>query len=821
MRIRNNLRATALLVVLFLGVGVIGAPAAWEPGTQFGVGEVSGRPCLIDPAGRPFKSVGMVWAYGPERGPLAGELTAERVIRQCQDIKDLGFNTLNLYGDRFLPEMLAWCDENELAVYFRTAYVSFADLPGELKEFPDYMDPELRRTAREYYRKNYIDVLKGHPSVLAIDMDHRWLFPLDWSGARRFDEPKLQAKAAAYFPKWLAERYGDIGNLNGKWGTTYGSFDDVLRDPKLVSGGRFRKLENHPARVDVYLYALWTAEDFLRELCAFLQSELPGVLITPTTEHPECLPDVNPDPSTGIAFMSPVHYNGIDDFSRDLPSLCKLIYETRWHYDMQGGPVYISETGFRTSTLEQNPPVVNYAWAEPPTEENAARMYAAQFALMNVLPWLGGYGYFMLYDKWPEGDFGYLRDDGTKKPMALAGDAINRAFAKAVTFRDPEPQVWIYYPDYAQASHRPGFQQLKTWVAAWEYPFLSTLGKRVDQYGEGLMTGDPNAGAKFGAVVSKDFRKFWRGFAFTRTIPDDNKPVVLLSTISEILSDDDREALRAKKTITFGAVGVRDRFMKETEPWFLSALGLSSAQQRERFLLLNLTNAAARPVEVSGAITGTNLSPWRAMDPAMFDRGIPCDGQVLAVPSGRYLRVEMLAGSSEGNAAPFCRAEYSNGERRNLVMGPTIGDMRFEPVMTDHVKRGDTFLSRILMPLEPSLELRTIELPRAPWVRLCGVVLVEGGAAANCRIGINNGNEILERVTPWWLRLTDAPGELRVLESFAGGDPAVVARGTHVAFLFDPLTWAGKTNEISGEVEWVRKWIDESVNYLRKAKSAP
>ena len=47
------------------------------------------------------------------------------------------------------------------------------------------------------------------------------------------------------------------------------------------------------------------------------------------------------------------------------------------------------------------------------------------------------------------------------------------------------------------------------------------------------------------------------------------------------------------------------------------------------------------------------------------------------------------------------------------------------------------------------------------------------------------------------------------------------ARGTHVAFLFDPLTWAGKTNEISGEVEWVRKWIDESVNYLRKAKSAP
>ena len=42
MRIRNNLRATALLVVLFLGVGVIGAPAAWEPGVRVEV-EIHGK----------------------------------------------------------------------------------------------------------------------------------------------------------------------------------------------------------------------------------------------------------------------------------------------------------------------------------------------------------------------------------------------------------------------------------------------------------------------------------------------------------------------------------------------------------------------------------------------------------------------------------------------------------------------------------------------------------------------------------------------------------------------------------------------------------
>ena len=819
MHSRNSLQTRVLLVAFFLGALASGARAAWEPGSQFRVREVSGRPCLIDPAGNPFKSVGMVWAYGPERGPKAAELTADRVIAQCQGIKDLGFNTLNLYGDRFIPEMLAWCDEHELAVYFRTAYYSLTDFPGDLKEYPDYMDPAFREAAKDYYRKKYIDVLKGHPSVLAIDMDHRWLFPLDWGGALRFDTPKLRPKAVAHFPKWLEERYGDIGKLNEKWGTKYASFGDVLRDPKLLKNGEFLKLGNHPARADVYLYALWTAEDFLKELCAFLHAELPGVLITPTTEHPECIPDVNPDPSTGIAFMSPVHYNGIDDFTRDLPGLCKLIYETRWHYDMQGGPVYISETGFRTSTLEQKPPFTAYAWIEPPTEENAARAYAGQFALLNVLPWLGGYGYFMLYDKWAEGDFGYLRDDGTKKPMALVGDAMNQAFAKAVTLKDPEPKVWIYYPDYAQASHRPGFQQLKTWVAAWEHPFLSTLKKRVDQHWDGLKTGDKKAGEKFGAAVTKDFKKLWRGFAFTKTIPEDDKPIVLLSTVSEMLSAEDRAALLGKKTLTFGAVGVRDDTMRETAPWYIEALGLAPAAVRAQFLRLNLTNATVEAVPVPDVDLGTNSSPWRLVPPAQYDRGIPCQGQIVSVPPGHYTRLEILAGSIEGNAAPFCSVEYANGIRQQLAMGPTISDMRFEPVMTGQARWGDKFLSRVVIPLEPGRELQKIELPRAPWVRLCGIVLVNGGVALECRVGIQAGDQVVERLTPWWLRLPTENSDLTVLQNFAGGDPAVVARGTHAAFLFDPLTWSGKTNEFSSEVETVQKWIDESLAYLRKAKS--
>ena len=814
---RNNLHTKTIFFASLLGALASIGNAAWEPGTQFQVGSVSGRPCLIDPSGNPFKSIGMVWAYGPERGPKAGELTAKRVIDECKAIQDLGFNTLNLYGDRFMPEMLAWCDEHELAVYFRTAYVSSAAVPAEMKEYPDYMDPAFRQSAKDYYREKYIQVLKGHPSVLAIDMDHRWLFPLDWNGAMRFDTPKLRPKAVAYFPKWLKDHYGDIGTLNEKWGTKYASFDDIVRDPKLLGNGEFLKLDNHPARVDVVLFTLWTAEDFLKELCAFLHAELPGVLITPTTEHPECIPDVNPDPATGIAFMSPVHYNGADDFTRDLPSLCKLIYETRWHYDMQGGPVYISESGFRTSTLEQKPPVVNYAWAEPPVEENTARMYAEQFALMNVLPWLGGYGYFMLYDKWPEGDFGYLRDDRTKKPMALVGDAINRAFAKAVALKDPEPKVWIYYPEYAQASHRPGFQQLKTWVAAWEYPFLSTLKRRVDQYWDGLKVGDVAVGEKFGASVTKDFKKLWRGFAFTKTIPEDDKPIILLSTISEILSASDRAALLGKKTLTFGAVGVRDDTMRQTPPWFLEALGLTPATAGERFLRLNLTQATVEAISSSGATD----SPWRLIPSAQYDRGIPCDGQVLGVPTGRYTRLEILAGSLEGNAAPFCNVEYAKGVRQPLVMGPTISDMRFKPVMTDGIPWGDQFLSRVIMPLEPARELRTLELPRAPWIRLFGVVLVEGGISSNAVVRLQAGDQMLERETSWWLRLPPGNSEWTVLQNFEGADPAVVARGTHAAFLFDPLTWSAKTNEFSREVEVVQTWIDESLNYLRKAKPAP
>ncbi len=811
---RSSKRARAFLC---LWLAATAAGAAWRPGTQFKTGDAAGRPGLIDPDGRPFKSVGMVWAYGPERGPLSGELTAERVTNQLRVIKELGFNTLNLYGDRFVPEMLTWCDENELAVYFRTSYYSLPDFPGELKEYPDYMDPKFRAMAKASYT-NFLRQIQGHPSVLALDMDHRWLFPLDWGGGTRMDTPKLRPQAVAFFPRWLETRYGSVAKLNAAWGTAYAAFDDVIRDDRLVKSGEFQKLREHPARVDVYRYTLWTAADFLKDLAGFLRAEVPGLIVTPTTEHPECIPETNPDPSTGIAFMSPVHYNGLDDFQRDLPGLCKLIYETRWHYDMQGGPVYISETGFRTATLEQKPPTKIYAWITSTNEESAARAYAEEFGLLNALPWIGGYGYFMLYDKWAEGDFGYLRDDGTKKPMAYVGDALNAAVPPRLA--DPEPAVWIYYPDYAQATHRPGFQQLKTWVAVWEKTFLDALRENVDRSWSGLRAGDRKAGIRFGREVEKSFRRYWRGFAFCKSLPEDDRPVLLLSTISEILSRKDREALKAKKTISFGNVGMADEFMRPTDPWNLEAMGLKTARVAEKYVWVKLPGGAGKPLAAAAEgpelWSGTN-SPWAAVPEEKLTNELPCARQVIRIPGGYYTRMELLAGSTAGNAAPSCWAEYSSGLRQQGVMGPTISDVRYPPVLTGGVQAGGRWLSRIVVPLEPGQELLRIELPDAPYVGLFGMVLVGGGVARDVAVSLPVEDGAVTNVTPWWLPVPVDTG-LDVLKQFAGGEPAVVASGRHVSFLFDPLTWSGRTNEVSARTDVIREWVDAAMAYLKKAK---
>jgi hypothetical protein len=788
------------------------AAAAWTPGTAFHMGEAAGRPCLLDPRGQPYKSVGMVWAYGPERGPLQAALTPERVITHLKIMKALGFNTLNLYGDRFVPEMLEWCDDHEMAVYFRTCYFP-PDYPKALREYPDYMDPELRRAAKDHYEK-LLREIEGHPSVLAIDMHHSWMFPLEWNGAVRFDRPMLREKSVAYLPQWLNDQYGAVSNMNRQLGTSYTSFRHVLQDTELLQNGSFRSLSNHPLRKDIVNYTLWTEQDFIQDLTAHIHTQS-TVMVTLTTEHPECIPEFNPPPETGVAFMSPVHYNGIADFIRDPYGLCKLIYETRWHYDLQGRPAYISETGWRTSVLGQDPFNRDYAWLIPPTEENMARAYAEQFALMNVLPWISGYGYFKLYDKPVEGDFGYLRDTGEKKPLAYIGDAINEAFETAA-LPDIEPEVWIYYPEYALASHRPGFQQFKTWVACYEQPFLQALSNRVDQYWNGLRDGNAEAGSAFAQALTADFTNLWRGFAFTPTIPEDDKPILLFSTVSEILSADDREALKAKKTLCFGPAGSRDTAMRPTTPWMLEMAGLDPREVREQWYTLHLTHGDCTRMEQPPP-TASGLDVWKSMTTTAAPASVKCSGQTLHVGGKNGKRLEFLASSSNGNAAPNLTLKYTNGRILTPAMAPTITDADYPAVMTHGVLWSNIYMSRIIIKLEPAWALEEIVLPDAPWVNLHAAAITAGGAAEDVLVELSFEEAIRQGRTPWMLYLPEQvpePVSWNVLHRDPQGNPLVVARDAHIFFLYDPLTWTHHPGEISRFVTLHRLWIDQALDYL-------
>lgn len=799
-----------MLFVLGFALGAAAADAAWAPGSRFSVQPVNGKPCLVAPDGAPFKSVGIVWAYGPERGPAHGPLTVERLTNELARMQALGFNTLNLYGDRLIPEMLAWCDEHEFAVYFRTSYYNLPDFPSDLKQYPDFMDPAFRAMARAHYRR-FLEEIEGHPSVLAIDMDHRWLFPLDWAGKRRFDQPMLRPHGLAAFPAWLAERYGTVAALNAAWGTTYGAFGDVVKDETLVRNGAIRPLGLHPARVDVYRFTLWTAQDFLRELCAGLREDAPGVLITPTTEHPECIPEVNPPVAEGVSFMSPVHYNSIEDYDCDPVSLCKLIYETRWHYDLQGGPVYISETGWRTDTLEQRPPSTSYAFTKPADEETAARFYAVQSALLNVLPWIGGYGYFKLYDKVPEGDFGYLRDDGTKKPMAIVGDAVNRALT-AADLADPEPEVWIFYPDYAQASQRPGFVQLKTWVYVWERPFLDALDAAAARHWPGLRAGDRAAGAAFAADVRAAFREKWRPFAFTTTVPDDDKPVLLFSTVAEILAPEDRARLLRKNTVSFGCVGWRDPAMRETTPWHHDALGLAADAAAPRLTILPLASATQAVAEAIPLRSPADLAAHLAS--AKLD-AMPCSGQTLTAPTGSFSELILLASARGGNAAPSLRLEYDDDLVEERALGPTISDGRHAPTLTPGHRSGGTHLSELRVPIQPHRRLRAVHLPEAAEIDIHFAGLAGGGPTqAVVRLAAADGT-VLEGESPWLAGLAEVPGA-DILRTFANGAPAVARRGSHVVFLYDPLTWVGDRKGIGRHAAFNERLLAELLNHEEK-----
>ena len=377
----------------------------WRSGGYFTLQEKKGRIVFIDPNGEPFYSIGMVYAYGPDLSHKKPQLTADIVLAELELMAEHGFNTLDLYGNAFLDEILDWCDENKMGVYLRTSYTDALGLSPQRNEFPDFMNPEFRAGAIERMVGIALGI-KDYHSVLALDMDQRWLFGVDWRGQKRLDKAKVGPHGVRYFPTWLENKYKQIDALNEAWGKSYSTFADLLEDGDLVRGRNFRSLERKPWRLDVVEYTLWTINDFLKELNQAVKDVHPDILVTYTTELPEVIPfPISTKDNSGIDFISPVHYNYFMDFDRDWASNVKLIVQTKFHADLSGLTTYVNETGYRTNVLHQRPPVVSYAMTRFDDQEHKAKLYLEQMSLSNILPWLSGWSYFKWFDKWPEGDF--------------------------------------------------------------------------------------------------------------------------------------------------------------------------------------------------------------------------------------------------------------------------------------------------------------------------------------------------------------------------------------------------------------------------------
>lgn len=559
----------------------------WTKGDHFRLSTIHDREIFIDPIGMPFYSKGMIYAYGHDQGPLKDNLTLERIIEDISIIKSHGFNTLNLYGDKFLDEILTWCDKNKIAVYPRADYTNFSSIQNFSAQYPDFMDPRFRKLAKHSLDK-LLTIIRNHHCILAIDIDQRWLFDIDYRGSKRSGIPKLGQKSLKYFPKWLKEKYKDIESLNEMWGKQYSNFEELLDDNDVVIDNYVRNLNKKPWRLDFVEYTLWTINDFLKDITSYIRTIDPYHLITYTSDLPEVIPfPISTLQNSGIDFISPVHFNSEEDFNRDWIGSAEFLYMTKWLHDLYNMPVYINDTGFRTTSLAQNPPNMTYAVAEEYNEAHVAELYFRQMSLMTTCPWIVGWAYFMLYDKLAEGDFGYIRDDGSLKPISFFGQFFNKELSPNMT-AEKNPQLWIYYPYYALSSPFPSYQQYKSLVVILEDDFFTQYEALVQKALPNIANPtDKITKIAFLKELNSIFNATWVPFRFTADIPSDKTIIILAGKALEQLSKKDRLLLSAKKTITFGLIGIKNERYHDTEPFCLSVMGIQLNSPIEERITIN------------------------------------------------------------------------------------------------------------------------------------------------------------------------------------------------------------------------------------------
>jgi hypothetical protein len=826
LRMNRKIFAIGLIAVLSVYSAVLAyaADTGWPEGKFFKLGQTGGRPVFIDPRGRPFYSKAMVYAYGPEQGPLKGKVTSEVALRELELMKEHGFNTLDLYGDTYLQDILKWCDKNEFAVYFRTSYTN--------KEFPDFMDPKLREETKHFYDK-FLTVIKGRPSVLAIDMDQRWLFDLNWAGKGRSGVPKLGPESINYLPAWLEGKYKKIGYLNQLWRRQYASFADVLKDKDIISGGMIRDLDSKPWRVDLVEYTLWTINDFLKEQTAYMRMLDPDHLITYTTELPEVAPfPISTRENSGIDFISPVHYNLDADYNRDWIANAELLYMTKFHYDLSNLPVFINESGFRTTFLAATPENMGYAAARMNDEGHVAELYLRQSSLTAAYPWMLGWAWFKWYDKLFEGDFGYIRDDRSLKPISNLGQYINAKMAVNMK-AEKKPDVWIYYPEYALASPMPTYQQDRTLILLLENDFLTAYEKMVAEAMPDITNPGPKAAeARIVNDLPEVFNQKWVPFAFTSTIPEDSNPILLSGSALEQLSLVDRMALAGKRTITFGQVGITDERYNQTEPWYLEAVGISKDVLSEKDITVPLEkyfnndgisrkknpkdgnfDGEGNTYPAEDLPEGKKVFTCREKDatfkfPDKADRAlnnIRCKGQNIEIPRGVYTKANFLLSSSNGDICRKVSLIYGDGSSDELYFAPAISDWKNKPHF-GHAAIGEkgAFMVHLAVPVSPAKILTSIRLPDAEQIHIFALTLTEGGAVKGTEVEVQKGDITTSGFCYWALSLkkpVNAP--YNVLATFKNGNPAIVQSkdGKHIAFLYDPLTWDNKEGEISADIK--------------------
>lgn len=826
------------------GLGNFRPSGPWTSG-HFTVGQVEGRPILIDPNGRPFYSVALVYDFGPNAGPYAGEKTWESVEWDLELVKRHGFNTINVYGQRFLDEMLTWCDKNGIAFYLRTSYTDGLELSGERREFPDFMDPEFRKAAIHNYDK-LLDTVRDHPSFMALDMDQRWLFLLDWSGVKRGVEPKVGPAGIAYFPKWLAARYTDIQALNRAWGKTYHSFEDVLRDAAIVSGGRFSVLGRTPWRLDVVEYTSWTIDDFLKELCATVKAKNPGLLVTYTTEHPEVIPNPLTPRDVGIDFISPVHYNKKEYYGRDWIAAGKAIYETRWHYDMSGLPVYISETGWRTSTLDQTPPVTNYAFAKPGDEKFLAGLYLRQEALWQAMPWMLGAAYFMMYDKPPEGDFGYIREDRTEKPIAMAGRAINRLLPVAGLM--PKNRASILYPRYTVAAERAGFTQFCTLLQALEYDALSALEDLASKADAKITDPAALARSRYTSDAVSEMTRRWFPFRFAPSPADAEGIVLLAGDHLELLSAADRAALAKLRTVSFTRAGIFDERYRPTPSWPLAIAGVADKTARPQSIPVDISSLCnARALGAGADFDGAKgaLAPqaldminrfgeqdssgvrFRIAPPAGGADHVRAAGQTIPVKiENGVSEIHAVVGATDGDVVVPLKLLYDDGSEDTQYLGIAAVDWsdpqgRNGEIPVKDLAGRSRCLMHLVAPAHPVKRLKAVVLPNDPSIHLFALTLLMQPTGVDIPASVKMGDLKIEGVTRWAVFLPeDAVPAERVLARFSDGRPAVITSPDrrHVVFLFDLLSWTGQKRQISNDVKTVAAMVQRALQEVEAAR---